>query len=100
MTHKRRSAAEFAVVHVRRLTALMHNISTRAEKLKSKAIVRDRTKILPERLQKHSRTAKKTVSLSPEMSRPLGGSLPDETISEDEIRRAELAKHAHLLRKP
>lgn len=83
----------------RRLTALMHNVRTRAEKLKSKAIVRDRTNILPERLQKDGRNAKKTVSLSPEMSRPLGGILPDETISEDEIRRAELAKHAHLLGK-
>jgi len=83
----------------RRLTALMHNVRTRAEKLKSKAIVRDRTNILPERLQKDGRTAKKTVSLSPEMTRPLGRSLPDETFSEDEIRRAELAKHAHLLGK-
>jgi hypothetical protein len=33
------------------------------------------------------------------MSRPVGDSLPDQTISEDEIRRAELAKHAHLLGK-
>ncbi|TYO64279.1 hypothetical protein FXV83_23215 [Bradyrhizobium hipponense] len=83
----------------RRLTALMHNIRTRAEKLKGKAIVRDRTKMLPERLQMDGRTAKRTVSLSPEMSRPLGGSVPDQTISEDEIRRTALAKHAHLLRK-
>lgn len=83
----------------RRLTALMHNIRTRAEKLKSKAIVQDRIRIPPDRLQKDGRTAKKTVSLSPEMDRPLGGNSPDETISEDEIRRTELAKHAHLLAK-
>ena len=83
----------------RRLTALMHNIRTRAEKLKGKAIAQDRTKILPDRLQRDGRAARKTVSLSPEMSRPLGGSTPDQTISEDEIRRAELAKHAHLLDK-
>ncbi|MGX4806861.1 hypothetical protein [Bradyrhizobium guangdongense] len=83
----------------RRLTALMHNIRTRAEKLKGKAIVRDRTQILPERSQKDGRTARKTVSLSPEMNRPLGGSVPDQTISEDEIRRTELTKHAHLLGK-
>ncbi|MEW6640611.1 MAG: hypothetical protein AB1586_08890 [Pseudomonadota bacterium] len=83
----------------RRLTALMHNIRTRAEKLKGKAIERDRTIILPDRLQKHGRTAKRTVSLSPDMNKPLGGSDPDETITEDEIRRAELAKHAHLLGK-
>lgn len=83
----------------RRLTALMHNIRTRAEKLKGKATVQDRVKGLPERLQKHGRANRKTVSLSSEMSRPVGDSLPDQTISEDEIRRAELAKHAHLLGK-
>lgn len=83
----------------RRLTALMHNIRTRAEKLKGNATVQDRGKRLPERLQKHGRAIKKTVSLSPEMSRPAGDSRPDKTISEDEIRRAELAKHAHLLGK-
>jgi hypothetical protein len=77
----------------------MHNIRTRAEKLKSNAIVQDRIRIPPDRLQKDGRTAKRTVSLSPEMNRPLGGSEPDETITEDEIRRAELAKHAHLLGK-
>jgi hypothetical protein len=83
----------------RRLTALMHNIRTRAEKLKSKAIVRDRAKIPPGRLQKDGPAIKKTVSLSPEMNRPVVGNLPDEIVSEDEIRRTELAKHAHLLRK-
>jgi hypothetical protein len=83
----------------RRLTALMHNIRTRAEKLKSKALVRDRTRILPGRLQTDGRAAKKTVSLSPEMNRPVVGNLPEETVSEDEIRHTELAKHAHLLRK-
>jgi hypothetical protein len=84
----------------RRLTALMHNIRTRAEKLKSKPIARDRTKILPERPQRDGRAAKKTVSLSPEMNRPVIRGLSDETISEDEIRRTALAKHAHLLSKP
>jgi hypothetical protein len=84
----------------RRLTALMHNIRTRAEKLKSKAVVRDRTRIQPGRLQKDGGAIKKTVSLSPEMNGPVvGGNLPDGIVSEDEIRRTELAKHAHLLRK-
>ncbi|WP_156402841.1 MULTISPECIES: hypothetical protein [unclassified Bradyrhizobium] len=83
----------------RRLTALMHNIRTRAEKLKGKAIPRDRTKMPAERPQQDGRTARKTLALSAEMMGPSGGSLMDETISEDEIRRTELARHAHLLRK-
>lgn len=83
----------------RRLTALMHNIRTRAEKLKDKATVQDRGKLLPEGFQKQGHAIKKKVFLSPEMSRPVGDSLPGQTISEDEIRRAELAKHAHLLGK-
>lgn len=83
----------------RRLTALMHNIRTRAEKLKGKAILRDRTKIPAERPQRDGRTARKTLALSPEMIGRSGGQLMDETISENEIRRTELARHAHLLRK-
>ena len=83
----------------RRLTALMHNIRTRAERLKAKATLQDRVKGPPERLQRHGRATRKAVSLSPEMSGLVGNSLPDQTISEEEIRRAELAKHAHLLGK-
>jgi hypothetical protein len=82
----------------RRLTALMHNIRTRADKLKSKGGARNRTTIVSKRLPDVS--TGKRVSLSPEMNKlAVGGNLP-ETISEDEIRRIELAKHAHLLRKP
>lgn len=82
----------------RRLTALMHNIRTRAEKLKSKGDARNRTTMASRRVQ--DVPTGKRVSLSPEMNRPaVGNNLPD-TISEDEIRRSELAKHAHLLRKP
>jgi len=82
----------------RRLTALMHNIRTRAEKLKSKGGARNRTTIVSKRLQ--DVPTGKRVSLSPEMNRPaVGGNSPEEMVSEDEIRRTELAKHAHLLRK-
>lgn len=82
----------------RRLTALMHNIRTRAEKLKSKGDARDRTMIASERLQ--NVPTGRRVSLSPEMNRPAAANNLPDTISEDEIRRGELAKHAHLLRKP
>ncbi|MET4844091.1 hypothetical protein [Bradyrhizobium japonicum] len=82
----------------RRLTALMHNIRTRAEKLKSKGGARNRTMIVSKRLQ--NVPTGKRVSLSPEMNRPAAGNNLPDTISEDEIRRSELAKHAHLLRKP
>ncbi len=82
----------------RRLTALMHNIRTRADKLKSKGGARNRTTIVSKRLQDVS--TGKRVSLSPEMNRPAADNNLPETISEDEIRRSELAKHAHLLRKP
>ena len=82
----------------RRLTALMHNIRTRAEKLKSKGRARNRTAIASRRLQ-DVQTGKR-VSLSPEMSMPAAGNNLPDTITEDEIRRSELAKHAHLLRKP
>lgn len=82
----------------RRLTALMHNIRTRAEKLKIKGGARNRTTMASRRVQ--DVPTGKRVSLSPEMNRPaVGSNLPD-SISEDEIRRSELAKHAHLLRKP
>lgn len=82
----------------RRLTALMHNIRTRAEKLKGKGGARNRTAIASRRLQ--DVPTGKRVSLSPEMSMPAAGNNLPDTISEDEIRRSELAKHAHLLRKP
>jgi hypothetical protein len=82
----------------RRLTALMHHIRVRAGKLKRKGLIQVPGKTEPP-TQRLGRAAKKTVSLSPEMNRPIGGSFPDKTISEDEIRRAELSKHAHLLGK-
>lgn len=82
----------------RRLTALMHNIRTRAEKLKSKAGARNRTPIASRRLR--DVPTGKRVSLSPEMNRPAAANNLPEMISEDEIRRGEPAKHAHLLRKP
>lgn len=82
----------------RRLTALMHNVRTRARKLESKGAARNRTAIVSKRLQ--DVPIGKRVSLSSEMNRTvIGGNLPEEIVSEDEIRRTELAKHAHLLRK-
>lgn len=83
----------------RRLTALMHNIRVRAEKLRSKGSVRTPGEHLPTPIQKLAGRSRKTVSLAPEMSRPRSEKLPDPAISEEEIRRAELSKHAHLLRK-
>jgi hypothetical protein len=81
----------------RRLTALMHNIRVRAEKLENKGAARaphERPRNPSQKLREPSR---KMVSLAPEMSRPRIE--PDEMISEEEIRRVELSKHAHLLRK-
>ena len=83
----------------RRLTALMHNIRVRAEKLKNKGAVRGPSELLPSPMQKLGRRSTKTVSLAPEMSRLRSEKLPDQAISEEEIRGAELSKHAHLLRK-
>ena len=83
----------------RRLTALMHHVKARLEKLKSKDPTAAQGTRVPSPVQKLARGAKKTVSLSPDMNRRDGNSLPDTTISEDDIRRAELSKHAHLLGK-
>ncbi|WP_061979188.1 hypothetical protein [Tardiphaga sp.] len=83
----------------RRLTALMHNIRVRAEKLRSKGAVRRPSEHLPNPSQKLGRRSRKMVSLAPEMSRERDAQLPDQVISEEEIRRTELSKHAHLLRK-
>src|ERR1700694_492792 len=83
----------------RRLTALMHNIRVRAEKLKSTGAMRSPSEHLPNPIQKLAGRSRKTVSLAPEMSRPRGETPPDQAISEEEIRRAELSKHSHLLRK-
>jgi uncharacterized protein YcbX len=83
----------------RRLTALMHHIRVRADKLKSPGAATAPVKTRPNPVNKLGPGAKKTVSLSPEMNRREAGNSPDKTISEDEIRRAELSKHAHLLGK-
>lgn len=83
----------------RRLTALMHNIRVRAEKLRSKGAVRRPSEHLPNPSQKLGGRSRKMVSLAPEMSRERDAQLPDQVISEEEIRRTELSKHAHLLRK-
>jgi hypothetical protein len=83
----------------RRLTALMHNIRVRAEKLEEKAAMRSPRKHLSNSIKNLGGRSRKTVSLASEMSRPRIEKLPDEMISEGEIRRAELSKHAHLLRK-
>jgi hypothetical protein len=83
----------------RRLTALMHHIRVRADKHKGSVAAAAPAKKTPEPVHKLGRDAKKTVSLSPEMSRQDTVNSPDKTISEDEIRRAELSKHAHLLGK-
>lgn len=82
----------------RRLTALMHNIRTRAEKHGNKPA--RATREHPRNSgQSHGQRPRKAVSLAPEMSLSQRETGPDQAISEDDIRRAELAKHAHLLRK-
>jgi hypothetical protein len=83
----------------RRLTALMHNIRVRAEKLESKGAARAPHERPRNPSQKLDGPCRKAISLSPEMSLPRRETEPDQVISEDEIRRAELSKHAHLLRK-
>jgi hypothetical protein len=83
----------------RRLTALLHNIRVRSEKSKSKGAMRSPSERLPNPIQKLGGRSKKTVSLAPEMSIPSNETQPDDTIREDEIRLAELSKHAHLFRK-
>ena len=82
----------------RRLTALMHNIRIRAEELENKGAARGRNKRPRNPSQKLGEPSRK-VSLAPEMSRQRGSQLPDQIVSEEDIRRAELSKHAHLLRK-
>lgn len=83
----------------RRLTALMHNVRSRAKKMAEKRSPQDQGDGSPHRQRNGDLAVQKSVSLSPEMARPVGEHVPDPTISEDEIRQAELAKHAHLLRK-
>jgi hypothetical protein len=82
----------------RRLTALMHNIRVRAVKLKSKGALRSPSENLSNTIQRPGGQSIKTVSLAPEMSRPRSENLPDETISEEEIRRAELSRGGLLHR--
>jgi hypothetical protein len=83
----------------RRLTALMHNIRVRRAKLKTKRPFRQPGNQPPNPTQRPGGRSSKAVSLSPEMSRPKSHRQPDEVISEDELRRDALAKHAHLIRK-
>lgn len=83
----------------RRLTALMHNIRIRAEKLENKGAARAPNDHSRDSSQKPGGRSRKMVSLAPEMSRERGAQLPDQVVSEEDIRRAELSKHAHLLRK-
>jgi hypothetical protein len=83
----------------RRLTALMHNIRIRAEKLENKRAARAPNEHPRNPSQKLGGLSRKMVSLAPEMSRQRGSQLPDQVVSEEDIRRAELSKHAHLLRK-
>jgi hypothetical protein len=83
----------------RRLTALMHNIRIRAEKHGNKRPARAPHERPRDPGQKPGALSKKLVSLAPEMSRQRGARLPEQIVSEEDIRRAELSKHAHLLRK-
>jgi hypothetical protein len=83
----------------RRLTALMHNIRIRRTKLKTKGTARQPGSQPPNSTPRPRGRSSKTVSLSPEMSRPKSHRQPDQVISEDELRRDALAKHAHLIRK-
>lgn len=83
----------------RRLTALMHNVRSRAEKMAEKTPHQNQGNSSSQRQRNGGLAGRKAVSLSPEMVRSVGVHVPDTTISEDEIRQAELARHAHLLRK-
>jgi hypothetical protein len=82
----------------RRLTSLMHNIGVRAEKLKSTGTAPGPSQHVPNLIQKLGGRSRKTVSLAPEMSRPRSEKPSDQAISEEEIRRAELSKHAHVFK--
>lgn len=83
----------------RRLTALMHNVRIRAEKLRTKGATRAPNRHPRNPSQKPDGRSSKMVSLAPEMSRLHGPQTPDQVVSEEDIRHAELSKHAHLLRK-
>lgn len=83
----------------RRLTALMHNIRVRAQKLKSGVMHRGKAKTPSIIAEKRRGQSTKKISLSPDMNRARSQTQPEDTIGEDEIRRTELSKHAHLLRK-
>lgn len=83
----------------RRLTALMNNIrgqAKRNDQQKSSA-AREPGSVRPS----GTRASKNRVSLplAPELLRSHHGKSPELTLSEEEIRRNELVKHAHLLPK-
>ena len=61
----------------RRLTALMHNIRVRTEKLKSKGALRSTRENLSNTIQRLDGQSRKTVSLAPELSRPRSETQPD-----------------------
>jgi hypothetical protein len=81
----------------RRLTALMHNIRARARKLKGQGPQLGKSKA--DAPQRRPSGSTNTLVLSPEMTSRRDDPQPEHPISEEEIRRSELVKHAHLLRR-
>lgn len=80
----------------RRLTALINNIKARDAKLMEKA---SRSGHAPAaasapRARKHA-----PVRLSSEMQKPVSSELPLASVDEQELRVAELERHAHLLKR-
>lgn len=80
----------------RRLTALMNNIRVQAKRnnQQKSSVARGQGRVRPSGTR-----ASKTLPLAPELLRSPHEKSPELTLSEEEIRRNELAKHAHLLPK-
>ena len=83
----------------RRLNKLISNIKVQAAKMKNKEPAHSLHKLVRDSVRKPSQPVKKTVMLAPEMKRQQRKIMDDRVVSEDEIRLAELQKHAHLLKK-
>lgn len=83
----------------RRLNKLISNIKAQATKMKNKEPAHSLHKLVRGSVRKPSWSVKKTVMLAPEMKRQQRKVIDDRVVSEEEIRLAELRKHAHLLKK-
>ncbi|UYO54612.1 hypothetical protein [Rhodopseudomonas palustris] len=83
----------------RRLTALMNNIRVQAKRndQQKSSVASGQRSVRPSGARASKNRV--SVSLAPELLRSPHGKSPELTLSEEEIRRAELARHAHLLPK-